>query len=89
MRNIKSCSARYAFYLHANTLSPKSSTRLSNSSRRQQVVTSYSSGLFKVTTAVGEGSAVGQPCELGSTGTRVDGKGVRELGLRGGIITLL
>jgi hypothetical protein len=50
-------------------------------------VTSYNSGLFKVTTAVKgrqcSGVAVRQPSELGSTGTRIDGKGVLEFGLWG------
>ena len=59
VRNIKCGSGnRYAFYLHANTLSPISISRLSNSSRLQQVVTSYKSGLFKVIVVVREDGAV-------------------------------
>jgi hypothetical protein len=61
----KQRSAKYEMQQHpsrflsaVNTLSPKSSTRLSNSCGRQQVVTSYKSGSLKVTTAVTEDSAV-------------------------------
>jgi len=87
VRNIKCRSDRYAFYLLVNTLSPKSSTGLSNCSRRQQVVTSYKSGLFKVTAAVREDSAVHLQwdCRLkgGRHETEWTGRGFVSLGCRG------